>query len=224
MSLAPESDASDNARPLRLAVLISGGGTTLVNLQRKIDEGTLPAKIVQVLASRDCLGIRRAEESGLPFRVLRPKVFGSIEEFSQHLFDACRANQVDLVVLAGFLSRLVIPVDFFERVMNIHPALIPSFCGQGMYGHHVHEAVLDRGCKVSGCTVHFCDNEYDHGPIILQRSVPVLDDDSAETLAARVFATECEVYPEAIELFAHKRLAVVGRRVRVLPERFPPPS
>jgi folate-dependent phosphoribosylglycinamide formyltransferase PurN len=97
--------------------------------------------------------------------------------------------------------------------MNIHPALIPAFCGAGFYGHHVHQSVLDYGCKVSGCTVHFADNQYDHGPIILQRTVPVLDDDTAETLAHRVFEQECEAYPEAIRLFASGRLQVVGRRV-----------
>jgi phosphoribosylglycinamide formyltransferase-1 len=103
--------------------------------------------------------------------------------------------------------------------MNIHPALIPAFCGSGMYGHHVHEAVLARGAKVSGCTVHFADNEYDHGPVILQRCVPVEDDDTADTLAARVFEAECEAYPEAVRLFAAGRLQVEGRRVRILNER-----
>ena len=105
--------------------------------------------------------------------------------------------------------------EFAGRVMNIHPALIPAFCGKGYYGHHVHEAVLAAGVKLTGCTVHFADNEYDHGPIIVQKAVPVLDDDTPETLAARVFEMECEAYPEAIELFAAGRLVVEGRRVRV---------
>ena len=99
--------------------------------------------------------------------------------------------------------------------MNIHPALIPAFCGRGMYGHHVHEAVLAAGVKVTGCTVHFADNQYDHGPIILQPTLRVLDDDTADSLAARVFALECEAYPEAIRLFAQKRLKIEGRRVRI---------
>jgi folate-dependent phosphoribosylglycinamide formyltransferase PurN len=105
--------------------------------------------------------------------------------------------------------------------MNIHPALIPSFCGKGFFGHHVHEAVLAYGAKVSGCTVHFTDNEYDHGPIILQKTVPVLDEDTPDTLAQRVFREECEAYPDAIRLFAEGRLRVDGRRVRVLPEPRP---
>ena len=108
-----------------------------------------------------------------------------------------------------------IPPEFAGRVMNIHPALIPAFCGKGYYGHHVHEAVLAAGVKLTGCTVHFADNEYDHGPIIVQKAVPVLDDDTPETLAARVFEMECEAYPEAIELFAAGRLVVEGRRVRI---------
>jgi folate-dependent phosphoribosylglycinamide formyltransferase PurN len=120
-----------------------------------------------------------------------------------------------LVCLAGFLQLLPVPEDFAGRVMNIHPALIPAFCGQGFYGHHVHEAALAYGVKVSGCTVHFADNVFDHGPIILQRAVPVLDGDTAETLAARVFDQECEAYPEAIRLFAEGRLHIDGRSVRI---------
>ena len=116
----------------------------------------------------------------------------------------------------GFLQLIEVPDEFLGRVMNIHPALIPAFCGKGYYGHHVHEAVLAYGAKVSGCTVHFADNEYDHGPIILQRPVPVLDDDTADALAARVCAAECEAYPEAIGLFAQGRLSVEGRRVRIV--------
>jgi phosphoribosylglycinamide formyltransferase 1 len=100
--------------------------------------------------------------------------------------------------------------------MNIHPALIPAFCGKGYYGHHVHEAVLAAGVKITGCTVHFCDNQYDHGPIILQRPVPVVDDDTTDSLAARVFEQECQAYPEAIQLFAEGRLRIEGRRVRIL--------
>ena len=120
-------------------------------------------------------------------------------------------------MLAGFLARIDIPDDFVNRVMNIHPALIPAFCGQGMHGRHVHSAVLQRGCTVSGCTVHFCDNEYDHGPIILQQCVPVADDDTPQTLAARVFEAECAAYPEAIRRYAAGRLRIEGNRVHTLP-------
>jgi formyltetrahydrofolate-dependent phosphoribosylglycinamide formyltransferase len=203
--------------PPRLAVLISGGGTTLVNLQRRIDEGALPAKIALVIASRACQGVERAREAGLPVEIIERSQFASATAYSQEIFSLCRNARAGLAVLGGFLNRIEVPEDFLHRVINIHPALIPAFCGQGMYGHHVHEAVLARGCKVSGCTVHFCDNEYDHGPIILQRTVPVLDDDDADRLAARVFEAECEAYPEAIALFSQGRLRVEGRRVRITP-------
>jgi len=210
-------------RPVRLAVLISGGGTTLLNLLQKIDRGglsidcgELSAEVVLVIASRsDCAGVERARSAGLKCEVISPRDFADIRAFSSGIFSRCREVRADLVTLAGFLSRIEIPDDFRHRVMNIHPALIPAFCGPGMYGHHVHEAVLARGAKVSGCTVHFADNEYDHGPIILQRCVPVLDDDTPDTLAARVFETECELYSEAIRLFAAGRLSVAGRQVRV---------
>ena len=126
--------------------------------------------------------------------------------------------------MGGFLQLIAIPDDFRNRVMNIHPSLIPAFCGKGFYGERVHEAVLAMGVKVSGCTVHFTDNEYDHGPIILQRTVEVRDDDTVETLFARVFEQECEAYPEAIRLFAEGRLRVEGRRVRVMSRHEPRPS
>jgi phosphoribosylglycinamide formyltransferase-1 len=118
---------------------------------------------------------------------------------------------------SGFLKRITVPEDYAHRVTNIHPALIPAFCGEGMYGHHVHEAVLDYGAKLSGCTVHFADNQYDHGPVILQRAVPVLDDDTPDSLAARVFQAECEAYPEALQAMAQGRLTMEGRRVRIAP-------
>jgi formyltetrahydrofolate-dependent phosphoribosylglycinamide formyltransferase len=207
-----------STHPLRLAVLISGGGTTLVNLCEQISAGRLPAEIVQVVASRNCQGIDRAQARNIPAQVITRKSCPSPDVFSEEIFQLCRAQQVDLVVLAGFLAQVPIPADFENRVMNIHPSLIPAFCGQGMYGHHVHEAVIERGCKVSGCTVHFCDNDYDHGPIILQSIVPVLDADTADDLAARVFTAECETYPEAIRLFAQQRLQIQNRRVRILPE------
>ena len=144
------------------------------------------------------------------------KAAGSLEEFSGRIFEHCRRVRAELVCLAGFLQLVQVPDDFRGRVMNIHPALIPAFCGKGFYGHHVHEAVLAYGAKVSGCTVHFVDNEYDHGPIILQRAVDVLDDDTSESLAARVFVEECEAYPEAIRLFAEEKLRIDGRRVRIM--------
>lgn len=202
---------------LRLAVLISGGGTTLVNLAEKIRSGQLAAEIPLVIASRpDCGGIDRAAALGLRCEVVPRAAFGSAAEFSARLFELCRAARIDLVTLGGFLNLIHVPDDFQLRVMNIHPSLIPAFCGRGFHGHAVHEAVLRRGCRVSGCTVHFADNEYDHGPIVVQRVVPVLDDDTPDTLQARVFAAECEAYPEAIRLFASGQFRVEGSRVRDL--------
>jgi len=208
--------------PLRLAILISGGGTTLVNIQDRILKGDVPATVNVVIASRPCGGTDRARERGLETRLLERKLFADTATYSQALFQICREQQVHLVVLAGFLTRIFIPPDFEQRVMNIHPALIPAFSGKGMFGHHVHEAVIARGCRLSGCTVHFCDNEYDHGPIISQHPVPVLDHDTPDRLAARVFEQECEAYPAAIALFAARRLQIVGRRVMISPEPLPP--
>ena len=141
--------------------------------------------------------------------------FAGQEDFSRAIFDRCRQAAADLVVMGGFFKRITIPDDFTNRVTNIHPALVPAFCGQGFYGHRVHEAVLAYGAKLSGCTVHFADNQYDHGPVILQRAVPVLDDDTPETLAARIFEAECEAYPEAIQRLAEGRVRIEGRRVRI---------
>lgn len=202
--------------PLKIAVLISGGGTTLTNLVECIRGGRLAAAVRLVIASRDCGGVEKGRAAGIETVVMRPRDFGGTSAYSAALFARCAAAGAELVVLGGFLSRIEIPPEFSGRVMNIHPALIPAFCGRGMYGHHVHEAVLARGAKVSGCTVHFCDNEYDHGPIILQKCVPVLDDDTPDALAARIFAAECEAYPEAIALFAAGRLRIEGHRVRIV--------
>lgn len=200
--------------PLSIAVLISGGGTTLRNLLGKIVAGSLDVQIKLVISSTaGAGGLKFAAEAAIPARVVSPNKSASPEEFSAAVFGPCRAAGVDFVVMGGFLKHVLIPADFENRVLNIHPALIPAFCGHGMYGHHVHQAVLAYGAKVSGCTVHFVDNEYDHGPIILQRSVPVLDGDTPETLAARIFEAECEAYPEALTQLGSGRVSVEGRRV-----------
>jgi formyltetrahydrofolate-dependent phosphoribosylglycinamide formyltransferase len=205
------------AEPLRLAVLASGGGTTLQNLLDRCTDGRLAARVVLVVASNaGAFALERARRAGVTAAVVTRKDAGSAEEFSRRIFDACRRAGAQLVCLSGFLQLVRVPDDFLGRVMNMHPALIPAFCGKGYYGRHVHEAVLAYGVKVSGCTVHFADNEYDHGPIILQRTVPVREDDTPESLAARVFEQECEAYPEAIRLFAEHRLKLDGRRVRIL--------
>ena len=204
-------------RPIRLAVLISGGGTTLMNFVEQIAAGRLPAEVSLVIASRaDCGGVAQSRQAGLCCEIVARKAFAGVPEFSASIFDLCRTARVDLVILAGFLSLIEVPSDFEFRVMNIHPALIPAFCGKGFYGHTVHEAVLESGVKISGCTVHFADNHYDHGPIILQSCVDVYDDDTCDALAARVFAAERRTYIEAIHLYVQGRLQVCGRRVRIL--------
>lgn len=204
--------------PVRLAVLISGGGSTLQNFIDRIADGTLPAAIAVVVASRaDAYGLERAQRAGLSTVVVARKAHADVERFNDALHAALAPFAVDLVVLAGFLSLFQPRAVYAGRVMNIHPALIPAFCGSGFYGARVHTAVLESGARVSGCTVHFADDQYDHGPIILQGTVPVLDEDTADTLAARVHALENELYPEAIRLWAAGRLRIEGRRVRILP-------
>ena len=188
---------------MRLAVLISGAGTTLRNLIDKIVAGQLRAEIAAVISSTaNAKGLRHAAAASLPARVVESASFATPAEFSAAAFGHCRAANVDLVVMGGWLKLVTIPPDFAGRVINIHPALIPLFCGKGMYGPRVHEAVLAAGAKVSGCTVHFVDNRYDEGPIIAQRAVPVLEGDTSASLAARVFAAECELYPQVINWIA----------------------
>ncbi len=201
---------------LPIAVLISGGGTTLRNLLEKKSAGQLDAEIRLVISSNPRAGgLRYADEAGIARQVVRKEDHADPQSFSEAIFGPCREAGIRLVIMGGFLKHVLIPPDFENRVMNIHPGLIPAFCGKGYYGQRVHQAVLDYGAKVSGCTVHFVDNEYDHGPIILQRVVDVLSDDTAESLAARIFAEECAAYPEAINLYAQGRITMDGRRVVV---------
>jgi phosphoribosylglycinamide formyltransferase-1 len=196
-----------SSRQLNLAVLVGGGGRTLLNLHEQITEGKLHARIALVVASRPGIGaIDRARAAGLPLAMAE----------SGNIFEQCTAAGADLVCLAGWMSLLEIPPAYAGRVMNIHPALLPSFGGRGFFGQRVHRAVLDHGCKISGCTVHFVDAQYDHGPIILQRACPVVEDDTPQTLAARVFEEEKIAYPAAINLFSQNRLVIEGPRVRVL--------
>jgi phosphoribosylglycinamide formyltransferase-1 len=203
----------------RLAVLLSGSGSTLQNLLDRSASGALPAEVAVVVSSRaDAYGLERARRAGVPAHVVARKDYPDAERFNDALHAALAPYGVDLVVLAGFLSLFQPRQRYGGRVMNIHPALIPGFCGTGFYGRKVHEAVLASGVRVSGCTVHFADDQYDHGPIILQATVPVLEDDTPDSLAARVHALEHELYPEAIRLWAEGRLAIEGRRVRILPE------
>ena len=208
-------DSNGERRPLRLGVLLSGGGRTLLNILDEIAAGRLDAEVAIVIASRDCKGVQRAQAARLQVFVVPYKQMPDLATYSARLCELLDAAEVDLVCLAGFLSFWEIPPRYEGRVMNIHPALLPGFGGKGMYGHRVHEAVLGAGCKVSGCSVHFVTNEYDAGPIIVQKAVPVLEGDTPDELAARVFEQECQAYPEAIRLFAEGRLRIEGHVVHV---------
>lgn len=212
-----------DTRPVNLAVLASGGGTTLQNFIDQIAAGALDARIKIVIASRPGLkATDRAAAARLPNFIIERRPYPDTATFSKDVFKLIDDAGVDLVCLAGWLSMLSIPDRYRGRIMNIHPALLPSFGGKGMFGHHVHAAVLEHGCKVSGCTVHFVDDKYDNGPIILQRCCPVLDDDTPDSLAHRVFEEEKIAYPQAVRLFQQGRLKVEGRRVRVLPQSSAP--
>jgi phosphoribosylglycinamide formyltransferase-1 len=213
---AKATPAAKNKKPVRLGVLISGGGTTLMNILECIKKGQLNAEVAVVISSLSTVaGVEKAKAAGLNVKIIRKKDHPDIDEFSKHIEEELAAAKVDLVVQGGWLCLWKIPHPYENRVMNIHPALLPSFGGAGMWGHHVHEAVLAKGCKISGCTVHFCTNEYDKGPIIVQRCCPVKDGDNPDTLAARVFEQECIAYPQAIKLFAEDKLLVKDNRVEI---------
>ncbi len=206
--------------PVRIAVLVSGGGT---NLQALIDAEKTgmfgPGKIALVLASKPGVyALERAEKNGIPTKVLPRKAFDTIADYSKALADTLTAEHIDLVVLAGFLT--IFDEQVFEafpyRILNVHPALIPSFCGKGYYGLHVHEAALEKGVKVSGATVHFVTPECDAGPIVLQKAVSVLENDTPESLQQRIMEeAEWKILPEAVSLFCQGKLRVENNRVYV---------
>ena len=190
--------------PLRLGVLISGGGSTLENLIKKRAAGQLSGvDISLVISSRDGLrGVEIASTAQLPLKIIKKRDYPKLADFSDALVCALDAARVDLVVMAGYLCLWQIPDRYNGRVLNIHPALLPHYGGKGMYGHYVHQAVLAGGETESGCSVHLADNQYDHGPLIEQVRVPVLPNDTPETLAARVGEAERELYPRVIRQIA----------------------
>jgi phosphoribosylglycinamide formyltransferase-1 len=208
------------AAKLQVGVLASGSGTNLQAIIDRAADGRLDAEAVIVISDvAEAFALERARKAGIHAAFINPRDFPERDAFNRAVIAKLRDHGAELVALAGYL-RITSDefVDAFAgRIMNIHPSLIPAFCGKGMHGLRVHQAVLDHGVKVSGCTVHFATKEVDAGPIIVQRAVPVMDDDTAETLSARVLEQEHEAYSEAIQLFAEGRLRIAGRRVRVLP-------
>ncbi|MBW2541116.1 MAG: phosphoribosylglycinamide formyltransferase [Deltaproteobacteria bacterium] len=203
--------------PIRVAVLLSGGGTSLENLFEQIESGALEAQIVAVISSKqNAGGLERARRRGVPAIAVPRNRYPNPGAFNDAIHAELDRHEVDLVACLGFLSPFETRGKFDGRAINVHPALIPAFCGKGYYGHHVHEAVLAAGATTTGATVHFVDDEYDSGPIILQEEVPVHPGDTAASLAERVQAVERRLVPKAIQLFANHQLVIEGRKVRVL--------
>jgi formyltetrahydrofolate-dependent phosphoribosylglycinamide formyltransferase len=202
---------------LRVGVLLSGSGSSLENLCERIDAGGLPARVAVVVSSQEgARGLERARRRGIPAFAVPRRGHPEVKEFNDALHAVLERFDLDLVLLLGFLSPFELRGRFEGRAINVHPALVPAFSGKGFYGPRVHRAVLEAGVRVTGATVHFVDEQYDHGPIILQEAVPVLDDDTPEALASRVQAAERRLVPEAVRLFAAGRLRIEGRRVRIL--------
>jgi len=209
-------------KPIRIAVMVSGQGRG-TNMQAIIDacrSGKVNGEVALVIGVKDdAPAMERASSQGIPTTAISPKTYTSAEDYDNAVFNALQSSSIDLICLAGYMRVLGQNVvdAYRDRIMNVHPALIPSFCGKGMYGHHVHEAVIARGVRFTGVTVHFVDEDYDTGPIILQSIVPVEQDDTPDTLAARVLISEHQTYTDAIALFAQGRVRVVDRKVSILP-------
>jgi len=203
---------------LNIGVMVSGGGTNLQAILDRIEDGTLSGcSVVTVVSSREgAYALERAKKHGISSTVISRKNFNSIDEYDQALIRHMRSHNVDLVVLAGFLSLLgeKFVQEYKNSIINVHPSLIPSFCGKGYYGIIPHQKALEYGVKVTGATVHFVEPEYDSGPIIFQKAIEVLPDDTPETLQKRVME-QCEwkLLPEAIRLYSQGRLSVEGRKV-----------
>jgi phosphoribosylglycinamide formyltransferase-1 len=203
---------------IKIGVLISGSGTNLQAIIDNINEGKIKGKIEVVISNRkDAYGLKRAKKMGIETLYVNRKEFNSLEEYNRKILDELYKRKIELVVLAGFLN--ILSQEFIEeyrgRIINIHPSLIPSFCGKGCYGDNVHKMVLDRGVKLTGVTVHFVDEGTDTGPIILQRAVEVREQDTVETLKERVLKVEHELLPEAIRLYCEGRLVIKGSTVRI---------
>ncbi len=206
----------------KIVAMVSGGGTNLQAIFDAIDRGEIDGEVTLVISSsRKAYALERARMRGIPTVALPLKAFATAEECHAARHRALVEAQPDLIVLAGYLGILGADTirAFAGRILNIHPALIPSFCGKGMYGHHVHEAALEYGVKLSGATVHFVSEAIDAGPIVFQGSVPVLEGDTPDSLAERILPIEHELLPKAVGLFCEDRLVIEGRSVRILPSK-----
>ncbi len=207
MSTEHPSAAAERETPLRLVVLLSGGGRTLLNLLDAVEQGRLVAEVPLVISSRrTAAGVQRARDAGLEVEVIRARDFPDKAAFAAHQTARILAHAPDLVIMAGYLVHYPVPGALEGRMLNIHPSLLPRHGGRGCFGDRVHAAVLDAGDSESGCTVHVVDDEYDHGPILAQTRVPVLPDDDVERLAARVFEAECRTYPRVIAEYGARLL------------------
>lgn len=204
----------------RIGVLISGNGTNLQALMDAIDAGCIPNAGIAVVISdrRSAYGLERAKARGIPAECILKKDFKDEVAFNRAILSRLEHHGVDLVVLAGYLSILSPEVvrNYTNRIINVHPSLIPAFCGKGFYGERVHRAVLDYGVKITGATVHFVDEGTDTGPIILQHPVEVKEGDDVHSLAARVLELEHRLLPQAVRLFVEGKLVLEGRKVRIL--------
>lgn len=205
-------------KPLQLGVFASGRGSNFVAILDAIDRGKLNAE-VQILLSNnaDAGALETAQSRGIPTAVVNRKDFQNRDDFINEMVSTLKSHRVDIVALAGYMKKIPAEVirEFPYRIVNIHPALLPAFGGKGSYGGHVHEAVLEYGCKISGVTVHFIDEIYDHGPIIAQRTVPVENEDTPKDLAARVLKVEHQIYAEVLQWFAEGKVEIKSNKVYV---------
>jgi formyltetrahydrofolate-dependent phosphoribosylglycinamide formyltransferase len=201
---------------MNIAVFASGRGSNFQAILKAIDDGRLSARVTLLVSNNSNAGaLELARSRNIPAIHLNQKQFSSEQLYEEQLLDLLARHGIELVVLAGYMKRIPGSVinRFRNRILNIHPALLPMFGGAGMYGIHVHEAVLASGAKISGATVHIVDEEYDKGPIVMQKTVEVLSNDTPETLAARVLSAEHEIYPKAIAAFAAQQVRIEGRKV-----------
>jgi len=204
---------------IRIAVMISGGGTNLQALIDKIHNKNVGGEIVLVVSNKEnAYGLTRAKNSGIENMIMNKKQYDSDLEYKEALMKLLKESEVDLIILAGYLAFIPIEIikKYENKIMNVHPSLIPSFCGKGFYGDKVHQEVINRGVKLTGATVHFVNEEMDGGPIIIQKQVKVEFSDTVQSLQNKVLDIEHEILPLAVRLFIEGKLRVINNRVEVI--------